>query len=125
MFPAHAGARKEYGNGNIGTCCGGTGLESPMKYLETAYARNAAGDELFVNLYAGSTLTWADKGLKLVQTTEYPRDGEINFTFSEARSEEHTSELQSRGHLVCRLLLEKKNIKQLLSRCPRVQENIF
>src|SRR5690625_6542195 len=27
----------------------------------------------------------------------------------EIRSEEHTSELQSRGHLVCRLLLEKKN----------------
>src|SRR5690625_5535700 len=26
-----------------------------------------------------------------------------------ARSEEHTSELQSRGHLVCRLLLEEKN----------------
>src|SRR5437870_8273763 len=31
------------------------------------------------------------------------------------RSEEHTSELQSRGHLVCRLLLEKKkNTEQLL-----------
>src|SRR3989449_814756 len=28
---------------------------------------------------------------------------------SEFRSEEHTSELQSRLHLVCRLLLEKKN----------------
>src|SRR5215510_15262286 len=28
-----------------------------------------------------------------------------------ARSEEHTSELQSRGHLVCRLLLEKKKIE--------------
>src|SRR5690625_5810497 len=27
------------------------------------------------------------------------------------RSEEHTSELQSRGHLVCRLLLEKKKNK--------------
>src|SRR5690625_3284107 len=27
------------------------------------------------------------------------------------RSEEHTSELQSRGHLVCRLLLEKKIIR--------------
>src|SRR5690625_6029144 len=25
------------------------------------------------------------------------------------RSEEHTSELQSRGHLVCRLMLERKN----------------
>src|SRR5439155_22711865 len=29
-------------------------------------------------------------------------------TWSLKRSEEHTSELQSRGHLVCRLLLEKK-----------------
>src|SRR5690625_6571392 len=28
----------------------------------------------------------------------------------DCRSEEHTSELQSRGHLVCRLLLEKKKI---------------
>src|SRR5215510_612349 len=28
--------------------------------------------------------------------------------FGRSRSEEHTSELQSRGHLVCRLLLEKK-----------------
>src|SRR5207253_10378435 len=36
---------------------------------------------------------------------------EIRGTLSERlrdRSEEHTSELQSRGHLVCRLLLEKK-----------------
>src|SRR5690625_5318392 len=31
--------------------------------------------------------------------------------FSVIRSEEHTSELQSRGHLVCRLLLEKKKVK--------------
>src|SRR6266498_2888407 len=30
------------------------------------------------------------------------------FTTDTARSEEHTSELQSRPHLVCRLLLEKK-----------------
>src|SRR5690625_6516100 len=30
----------------------------------------------------------------------------------ELRSEEHTSELQSRGHLVCRLLLEKKKKKK-------------
>src|SRR5690625_6748371 len=31
-----------------------------------------------------------------------------SFPARERRSEEHTSELQSRGHLVCRLLLEKK-----------------
>src|SRR5690625_5436963 len=29
-----------------------------------------------------------------------------------SRSEEHTSELQSRGHLVCRLLLEKNNVQK-------------
>src|SRR5690625_6557902 len=33
----------------------------------------------------------------------------------EGRSEEHTSELQSRGHLVCRLLLEKKKIDRLIA----------
>src|SRR2546429_5761258 len=32
-----------------------------------------------------------------------------------SRSEEHTSELQSRLHLVCRLLLEKKKFKYLVS----------
>src|SRR2546428_8384615 len=32
------------------------------------------------------------------------------------RSEEHTSELQSRSDLVCRLLLEKKKTRRLLSR---------
>src|SRR5690625_6129129 len=35
-------------------------------------------------------------------------DSEVEKRFAEQRSEEHTSELQSRGHLVCRLLLEKK-----------------
>src|SRR5690554_7625400 len=45
----------------------------------------------------------------------------VNFKYTEntdynntdtARSEEHTSELQSRPHLVCRLLLEKKKKKK-------------
>src|SRR5437870_9896127 len=47
---------------------------------------------------------------------------ECSFAFAvgrgDDRSEEHTSELQSRGHLVCRLLLEKKKknnqIKQIV-----------
>src|SRR3712207_8924358 len=36
----------------------------------------------------------------------------------EPRSEEHTSELQSRQYLVCRLLLEKKKTLTRLSRSP-------
>jgi len=55
---------------------------------------------------------------------KYKKDGTLSqhwknwYTFLEDlklppdRSEEHTSELQSRLHLVCRLLLEKKNNKQ-------------
>src|SRR5439155_24596520 len=38
-------------------------------------------------------------------------EGFIKF-FNIDRSEEHTSEFQSRGHLVCRLLLEKKKGKK-------------
>src|SRR5205809_1378842 len=39
------------------------------------------------------------------------RDGEVPHESLPLRSEEHTSELQSRLHLVCRLLLEKKKTK--------------
>src|SRR2546429_2319379 len=36
--------------------------------------------------------------------------GSARNAFADLRSEEHTSELQSRLHLVCRLLLEKKHV---------------
>src|SRR5690625_6127571 len=39
-------------------------------------------------------------------------DAKPNLQVSAHRSEEHTSELQSRGHLVCRLLLDKKNTQK-------------
>src|SRR5687768_18002965 len=39
------------------------------------------------------------------------------------RSEEHTSELQSRLHLVCRLLLEKKKNNQYLAAPSQIEYN--
>src|SRR5690625_5959316 len=39
-----------------------------------------------------------------------------SFGLAHLRSEEHTSELQSRGHLVCRLLLEKKRRLQEMTK---------
>src|SRR5437868_12122997 len=47
-----------------------------------------------------------------------PSSPSVRFTAFEkpTRSEEHTSELQSRFDLVCRLLLEKKNLRRTLSR---------
>src|SRR5690625_3269709 len=44
---------------------------------------------------------------QLMRVMKAPID-KLARTTREPRSEEHTSELQSRGHLVCRLLLEKK-----------------
>src|SRR3712207_8414191 len=47
------------------------------------------------------------RGCKIVHVNPLPEVGTTRF--KHPRSEEHTSELQSRQYLVCRLLLEKKN----------------
>src|SRR5687768_17775688 len=49
----------------------------------------------------------AEDGLRLGEVL-----GELQLRRRRTRSEEHTSELQSRLHLVCRLLLEKKKKKK-------------
>src|SRR5207253_11213178 len=52
--------------------------------------------------------TWRPRGPRQAHVPAAER-GEGRWTlYMPDRSEEHTSELQSRGHLVCRLLLEKK-----------------
>ena len=47
------------------------------------------------------------KGSAKKEDSPAPKKG-VDLEAIRKRSEEHTSELQSRGHLVCRLLLEKK-----------------
>src|SRR3712207_7855627 len=49
---------------------------------------------------------YVNRGLTLPDLIE---EGNIGLLKAVERSEEHTSELQSRQYLVCRLLLEKKN----------------
>src|SRR5258708_31691709 len=53
---------------------------------------------------------WPRLGMQPVREVTGHLAGE--FSGCEVRSEEHTSELQSPDHLVCRLLLEKKNQKK-------------
>src|SRR3989449_8140170 len=60
----------------------------------------------------------AQSGLRLARgrkAAAYARAGIADYwivDLGRGRSEEHTSELQSRLHLVCRLLLEKKKTKK-------------
>ncbi|MGP4086369.1 beta-L-arabinofuranosidase domain-containing protein [Streptomyces sp. KR55] len=56
------------------TCCEGTGMESATKYQDSVYFRKADGSALYVNLYSPSTLDWAEKGVTVTQTTDYPRE---------------------------------------------------
>ncbi|WP_180687698.1 beta-L-arabinofuranosidase domain-containing protein [Streptomyces gossypiisoli] len=56
------------------TCCEGTGMESATKYQDSVYFQQADGSALYVNLYSPSTLDWAEKGVTLTQTTDFPRE---------------------------------------------------
>src|SRR3989449_2028366 len=66
-----------------------------------------------------------ERGVTILLTTHYMREAEElcdEVAFIKAgriRSEEHTSELQSRLHLVCRLLLEKKKKRTAMRRRTR------
>src|SRR5690606_11910281 len=58
--------------------------------------------------FPGIVVAMTFTSLPFVVRTVQPVLLELGNEFEEARSEEHTSELQSRENLVCRLLLEKK-----------------
>src|SRR5690625_2877342 len=92
--------------------------EAPMLYIgEKLGTGNGPCVDVAVDPLEGTKIvaqgTWnalsviavADKGNLLHAPDMYMKKIAVG---PEARSEEHTSELQSRGHLVCRLLLEKK-----------------
>src|SRR2546422_8000947 len=72
--------------------------------------RDVEDDLYFVMDERGRSVHLTDKGVENMS----PLDStlfvvpDISHAVHEIRSEEHTSELQSRLHLVCRLLLEKK-----------------
>src|SRR5690625_6551148 len=95
------------------------GLEAEVRALyELGYATcqsmKAIGYKEFIPYFEGKQTR--DESIELLkrnsrrfakrQYTWFKNKMDINWY--RIRSEEHTSELQSRGHLVCRLLLEKK-----------------
>src|SRR5205809_1422014 len=67
------------------------------------------GAETIVDRIAALNRYAASHGIPVVSTADAHTENDPEFR--DWRSEEHTSELQSRLHLVCRLLLEKKKKK--------------
>src|SRR3712207_8459978 len=71
----------------------------------TLFRSLAAGDAVLLKKlaqFADAAVRPSSPGVQIVEVADQAMD-------AVARSEEHTSELQSRQYLVCRLLLEKKN----------------
>src|SRR5439155_13145567 len=80
----------------------GGGLKTPVK-IDLDVVRDALGRQKFFQESAARTATpGVATGLAVTGA-----GGDVLKELLAPRSEEHTSELQSRGHLVCRLLLEK------------------
>src|SRR5690625_6407584 len=82
---------------------------------EGVYVWDPEGNRYFDFLSAYSAVNQGHSHPKIVealvsqaQTLPLTSRAFYNDVLGSYRSEEHTSELQSRGHLVCRLLLEKK-----------------
>src|SRR5438309_8229774 len=71
---------------------------------------------------ASSPLGKLGRGLSARRSPEHRVTRDVDQSSPFSRSEEHTSELQSQFHLVCRLLLEKKNTNRVLSPRNRARE---
>src|SRR3989442_11145872 len=77
-------------------------------FLAACHGRTGGGDQARGLVYYE---TYDPRSLDPALSTDVPTGEMVTLLFdglTQFRSEEHTSELQSRPHLVCRLLLEKK-----------------
>jgi hypothetical protein len=73
MVPVGKGSRREYANMHRSfTCCVGTGMESHALHGLGLYYEAAAGDRLWVNLYAPSVVQWDSAGVTLTMDTTFP-----------------------------------------------------
>src|SRR5258708_28958301 len=79
----------------------------------TGQSKNDYG--MFYNLNIDNTQVILARVSTLEKLTDIANEAEVE----PSRSEEHTSELQSPDHLVCRLLLEKKNTTYALTNHAR------
>ena len=78
FVPVRPGERRSYDN--VGTCCGGTGMENHTKYQDSIYCRSTDDATLYVNLYIPSVLEWREKGFTIEQATRYPFEGASTLT---------------------------------------------
>src|SRR2546429_5062755 len=94
-------------------------IRRPPRSTLFPYTTLFRSEQIGVDLFAGEVLLnrigLGERHRAAVRKLRVERPQQVHRTrrIHPARSEEHTSELQSRLHLVCRLLLEKKKTRTI------------
>lgn len=125
FLPMLPGAHKVYSTPTRSFwCCVGTGFENQAKYGEFIYYHDAS--TLYVNLFIPSQIHWKEKGFKLKQTTEFPKNGTIDLYVEENNA--HTNELAIRypswaDQVEVTINGQKKKIKEKPGHYIRLKRN--
>jgi hypothetical protein len=91
-------------------CCTGTGLESFAKLGDSIYFHDA--QSLYVNLFIASTLDWADKQVRVRQTTAFPDEANTRLSMHAARPSRFALRLRHPGW--CPQLVVRLNGRRLI-----------
>ena len=100
FVPVRPGQRRTYGN--VGTCCGGTGMENHTKYQDSIYFRSVDDSALYVNLYADSDAALAGE--------EVSRSRRRRNTRAEGESTNHRGWQRAARHQAARAGLGAKGL---------------
>jgi hypothetical protein len=85
FLPMLPGAHKVYSTPDSSFwCCVGSGFENQAKYGEAIYYHTQ--NDLYINLFIPSELTWKEKGIRLIQQTKFPEEGTTSFTIATNRT---------------------------------------
>jgi uncharacterized protein len=77
--PLSGGSRKVYGDAdNTFWCCYGTGVEAFARLTDGIYFTD--GDTLHVRQFVPSEATWTERGVRIVQTTNFPYEQRTTLT---------------------------------------------
>jgi len=96
FFPLGAGYWRTYHSKEESFwCCTGTGVEEFAKFTDTIYFRR--GGDLFVNQFIASTLDWKDEGIKVEQTTQFPKEQGTTLKFASATGKMRTIHVRIPG----------------------------